>query len=369
MPKQDSDKVFFQRSLKWSVAVRLALLFVAMVAASEIARGRPLEKTLPETFAHWDAAHYLRIAEVGYSNVGEDRFLVNFFPLYPLLIWLVRFLVGNYLFSSLLISFAASVAAGFLLQKLASLDFGVPAARHSLLFYFLFPTAFFLAVPYTEALFAALALFSFYFARRRDWLASGVAGMLATATRWPGIMLFPALLLEAWMQERKNLSRAWWLLLVPLGFVSYLGLNWHVTGSPLSFVAINEEHWFHKPVLPWDSLWNAVQEYAKNPFNFDIVNEHLLRVYSSAFAAVLLVAGRKKLRPSYQLFAWGSLLMLLSVTWQIGLPRYLLSIFPLFLVLGDFGARHKQLALVLLLASFSLFVYLAHLFFKGWYAF
>lgn len=369
MHLQGPDAVFFRRSLGWALAIRFVVLFIAIIAASEIARGRPLDSTLPETFTHWDAVHYLRIAEVGYRNYGEDRFLVNFFPLYPLLIWLLQFLVGNYLAAALLISFAGSVAAGFLLSKLAALDFGAPAARYSLLFFFLSPTAYFLAVPYTEALFAALALSSFYFARKKNWAASAFSGLLATAARWPGIMLFPALVLEAWVQEGKDIRRAWWLLLVPLGFISYLAINFFVTGSPFSFVPINEEHWYHKPVAPWDSLWTAANEYAKNPFNFGTANEHMLRVYSFVFSAALLFAGRKKLRPSYQLFAWGSLLMLLSVTWQIGLPRYLLSIFPLFLVMGDFGARHRKLSAVLLLASFSLFVYLAHLFLKGWYAF
>ncbi|MFH1199975.1 MAG: hypothetical protein V1708_02820 [Candidatus Micrarchaeota archaeon] len=361
---------FLRDSLFLAVAVRLLIIVLALVAANEVACGTPFDNFLPSALSRWDGAHYLHLAEHGYSNSGEERFLINFFPLFPLLIWLLNFLVGNYLVASLVLSFAGSVVAGFVLQKLAALDFGKNSARWSLAFFFLFPTAYFLAVPYTESVFAALALSSFYFARKRDWRAAGVAGMLATAVRWHGLALVPALAVEAWQQEGfKGIKRAGWLLVVPLGLLSYLALNAQVTGSPFSFVVINEVHWFHKPILPWDSLWNSAQEYYRNPFNFDPANEHMARTLCFAFSAVLLYAGRRRLRLSYQVFAWGSLVMLYSVTFQVGLPRYLLSIFPLFLVLGGFGSRHRISAGAILLASLALLCNYGYLFLKGWYAF
>src|SRR3989442_15600924 len=44
----------------------------------------------------WDATHYQNIAQHGYQAIGEARFLLVFFPLYPLLVRLVAFLAGDY---------------------------------------------------------------------------------------------------------------------------------------------------------------------------------------------------------------------------------------------------------------------------------
>ena len=51
-----------------------------------------------------DSQHYLNIAEHGYVNTGDDRLLIVFFPLYPLLVRGVHFIVQNYLVSGLIVS-------------------------------------------------------------------------------------------------------------------------------------------------------------------------------------------------------------------------------------------------------------------------
>src|ERR1043165_5608014 len=60
----------------------------------------------------WDASQYLKIAQSGYTPAGDDRFLIVFFPLYPLLVAVVEFVVRDYLLSGFLVTAIASIAAG-----------------------------------------------------------------------------------------------------------------------------------------------------------------------------------------------------------------------------------------------------------------
>lgn len=62
-----------------------------------------------EIWKHWDAESYLKIAELGYSAVGERRFLIVYFPLYPSLVALVELLTGDSLISAFLVSLLSSV--------------------------------------------------------------------------------------------------------------------------------------------------------------------------------------------------------------------------------------------------------------------
>ena len=57
--------------------------------------------------------------------------------------------------------------------------------------------AFFLIAPYGEGLFLLLTILAFWGARRDRWWLAGLAGAAAAATRSVGILLVPALLVEA----------------------------------------------------------------------------------------------------------------------------------------------------------------------------
>jgi Gpi18-like mannosyltransferase len=65
-------------------------------------------------------------------------------------------------------------------------------------------TAYFLVLGYTESLFLALSLASFYFARKGKWLTCGSLAALGAATRVNGIVLLPALIVEAFLNKDKR---------------------------------------------------------------------------------------------------------------------------------------------------------------------
>lgn len=351
---------FLWRALFLALGVWVGLLLASYIIGIIIIgrENTPLGNILLEILNRWDAPHYLRIAEVGYRDEAEDRLLIVFFPLYPLAIRVVHFVIPSYLVSGLVVSSLATVAAGFFLQSLARLDGDDEEANRSLWYFFLFPTAYFLFLPYTEALFIALVLGSFFAARRRRWTWAGILGMLACATRMQGLALVPALAFEALWQERWRAPlRAFWLLLIPVGFVSYLAINWVVLGDPLEFVEIQRAHWSHTTIWPWESFTDALRHVRADPSGPFRTQIFEFRLAAIAFAAALLIGAARWLRPSYQIYAWVGMIFLMSVTFQISMPRYLLALFPLFLIMARLGrtdAVHHALlsASAVLMGSF-----------------
>ncbi|HEY6029003.1 MAG TPA: glycosyltransferase family 39 protein, partial [Gaiellaceae bacterium] len=158
------------------------------------------------TFEHWDAQWFMHVARDGYNPVSAA-----FFPLYPLLVHGVAWVVRSTLVAGTLLSLASAGAAAWALAEIARPLLGPRGARDAVLYLALFPTAYVFTAVYSDALFLALSAASFLAASRgRSW-AAGVAGGLAVATRLVGIALLPALVFLLWPRARREVAR-----LVPL---------------------------------------------------------------------------------------------------------------------------------------------------------
>ena len=161
----------------------------------------------PSVWANFDGVHYLSIAKRSYVQYEQA-----FFPLYP---WLIKrlslLLDNNLLLSSFLISYLSFFISLVLFFKLVELDFNKKVAKRTLLFLLMFPTSFFFISVYTESLFLALILGSFYAARKKKWWLAGILGGLASATKLTGIILLLALIIE-WMEQskKKRLIKNFW---------------------------------------------------------------------------------------------------------------------------------------------------------------
>ncbi len=332
-------RTFLLRAVVLAAAVRFALIIAGYLTAYIIIGrdGVHFDQAILETFKRWDANHYELISEHGYP-VGESyEEVIVFLPLFPYTVKVVAWVLGSWFVSALLVSAVASVAAGYFLQGIVWKDTADEAqAGRSLWYFFLFPTAYFLAMPYTEALYMALLLGSFWAARRGNWLLAGILGGFSTAARLQGIILFPALIIEAlhqggWRRPDKETA---FLFLVPAGLLFYLFLNHALHDDPLAFVDFERNNWSHQRIWPWQMIeetWLWITD----------VRPHFARAaiyeFRAAFmilTAVLLLAGARWLRPSYQFFGWATLILFLSVSYQISLPRYVLTIFPIYFVLG-----------------------------------
>lgn len=320
---------------------------------------------------HWDPGHYLRIADVGYRSSGEDALFIVFFPMFPLVVAAAGFVLRNLVVASLVVTTAASVASGLLLYKLVRLDAPERVARGAVVLLFAFPTAYALFAPYSESVFLAAVLGSVYAARTGRWWLAGLAGMAAAATRIVGLALVPALLVEAFVMQRDRGSRGAKvasIALVPLGFVAYLGINQVVHGDPLHFLGVQRDHWFQQAVPPWRPVTDAIEAMRGAELTMETFLVHPARLLAIAFALVVLAAGWRSLRATDRVFSAVTMLMVLSASWLISLPRYLLAVYPLFTTLGALG-RRRGLVWAAAAACFVLQLLLFSRFARGMWAF
>jgi hypothetical protein len=296
-------------------------------------------RTLDELFSiwnRWDGPQYLLIAQRGYAATGDQRLALVFFPLYPWLIRLLAMVVRDTVLSAFLISTVASVVAGVALARLCAIDYTRHLGRRAAWFLFIFPTSYFLHLDYSESLFLALVLTSFWSARRERWFQAGLLGAFAALTRPNGILLLPALgadmLWELWETHRFN-WRWLWAGLVPLGFSLYLGINYHVTGDALAFLKLEHSHWSDALVGPWKGVgvnFDVARDW--KPSQAAMIGTQVLFYLAVGLAGT--IAAAFLLRPSYAVWMAFNWLLFASQSWDLSGPRYTLTMFPLFILIA-----------------------------------
>jgi hypothetical protein len=315
-------------------------------------------------FQRWDSEHYLTIAARGY---GYNPSLVSFPPLFSVLTGLLgRILFGQYLLAGLIVSNVGYFLSLLLLYLLTARRWGEVAAQNTCKWLAFFPTAFFFMMPYSESLFLAFALAAFYYCEDERWLIGCFCGVLAGLTRLQGVILVLPLLVIYYKKycrftiydlrfTIKNLSssivqliKGWrwrWalvpVLLVPVGFISYQIYVYFFPPYPASNVVANLSSYFYVRVAtPFETLFWAVVR----PFQAFANGEAILNLwnFSDILGLVMVLwalwVGRKLLPAEYQLYAWATLLILLTRTGEnfslVSMLRYLVTMFPAFMVVG-----------------------------------
>lgn len=294
-----------------------------------------------EIWNHWDSLRYVRLAETGYTNLGSYRADLVGFPLYP---WLVRafsFIFQDPLVSGFIVTGLASVAAGLILYKLVGIDQRESVARNAIWFLFIFPTSYYLHINYTESLFLALTLGTFLAARKGNWKIAAALGILTCMTRLNGLVIVPALMFEAIHQysETRRWQRQWlFIALMPLGFVVHLLVNYNVAGDAFAFISIGREN-FHKALSPpWNGITGIYNAMWGDPPGSAIMNgvQELLFV---VLGFVCIIACMRMLRPSYTIWITGNWLLFTSVNFILSVPRYTLTLFPIFIIFAKLSER------------------------------
>ena len=288
-------------------------------------------------WGRWDAQHYLNIATNGYQGTE-----VAFFPLYPFLIHVLGGLIGNHLTAGLIISNLSFFIALAFLYALVRLEYGDDTVAYHAIFYMaIFPTAIFFSAVYTESLFLALTVGSVYYARHGNYVTAGIFGALASLTRVEGMLTAIPLAYEAWRgwRERRGttLTRgAIGVLLVPTGLLAYMAYLYALVGDPLYFLKV-QDNWHRHLAPPWVSIVNTISEIAKHPLaSSGSVNHMIELAFTFAFLALMVVAFRT-LRPSYSWYFAASLLVPMSTASLMSMPRFVLVIFPAFMLMALWG--------------------------------
>lgn len=168
----------------------------------------------------WDAGWYNTIVTRGYQADNA-----TFFPLYPLTlkVFMPLFSPASAFASAALIVAVITVLAIVLLMLALAKHDQVNDPFFAILLGLFFPTAFFLAAPYSEGLFIALALgFVLALKKQRIGLAFGL-GVLLGLTRVTGLALVLYPLWLAW--QAKTNQQPWrHFLIVALGPIIGAGL-------------------------------------------------------------------------------------------------------------------------------------------------
>jgi hypothetical protein len=375
------DRILLTLTLATKIAV-LAIGVVALWAAD----GRPPGLLAP--WDRWDAPHYTDIAVFGYmandpGNLtpppgyaqvfpGDLDLYIVFFPLFPWLVAAVNAVIGAPVVAAFVVSTVASFFVAPVLYRLVRADLGATVARWSAALLLVFPTAYFLHIGYTESLFLALAFGSLWLARSDRWWAAGVLGGLAALTRVNGLVLIPALGVEAWLQwrlhRRLEVAPLGALAGVAIGFAVYLGVNLAVYGDPFAFSEIQRSHWFKDLSPPWEGIAGMVDWTA----NADADTAFMLGWMELLFTGLGLVATVATilwLRPTWGVWMAGNWLLMVSTGFVMSVPRYSLVLFGIVVWAALIAERWRWAGWLIGAGSATAMAYFAWRFAAGQWAF
>ena len=376
-----SFKNIFKNIILW----RLALVLVALLAILLIPlrSGYTLQTigfswpNLAQMWANFNCRHYLSLAEHGYAYFYTQQ-LYAFFPVYPFLVRSVVSVVGCYLTSGLIVSHVSLLFAFYFLYKLIHLDFKEKTARSVLWLLLLFPTAFLFGTINAESTYLLFVVLSFYLVRQKKLLPAVLIAALASATKFSGIFLWPAFIIEFWYQNDKNLKKmlkqpsTFLLLFPPLGLFFFMRYQAIHVGNPLAFLETRPDfapRFVEKITL----LYQVFFRYLKMIFTLTPIDPMyftiLLEVFIATLFLVLVILVFKKVRSSYAIFALLSYLTPTLTGSFSSMPRFALSIFPAFIVLALLleKPKRKRVKKIYLIISIILSIISVALYTRGYF--
>ncbi|HSH40009.1 MAG TPA: mannosyltransferase family protein [Chthoniobacterales bacterium] len=322
------------------VASRLLIVGVILLSRTIFVPGQFSQGGgLLSVLTHWDGGWYLQIAEQGYTFTPGEQSSIGFFPVYPLLIWLLSALFIDPPIAAVVISNACLLGAGLLLNALVRLEYrdgAISCAAVTLLMFS--PVSFFFSSAYSESTFLLLSIGTFLAARRGNWLVACLCGGALAATRNVGVIIAVPLFVEYIRQVWKPGTGLKPLLtprillfgFIPLGLALFLLFNYIKFGDAFAYVKATAV-WGRYFVPPWRTLANAQ---GLPPFYLWLFGGTLL-------AAVLAWIGGFYLRVRTSYMVWAGLLLAVYLCGNSleAMPRYLSVLFPVFVVLGVVAVR------------------------------
>jgi len=267
-------------------------------------------------------------------------------------------ITGNLALSGILLSSVLFLAALIILYRTVIAFNYEPAVAARTAFYIAaFPVSYFSSLAQTESLFLLLTVGCFYAAKRQRWWLAGVCGALASATRFAGVFLIVPIGVMYWQNYRsmpgKSKAKFVSLLLVPAGLLAFMLYLKSITGNAFAFADI-QVAWGHNG----GAFWRPLFTYLSNPTEISVQCDFRLLNFSAASAA--LVCSSILLRKREWAFAIYTLIsILVPLSYQANLQsiaRYVMVIFPVFIVLALFGRspRVDQVIRVVFIALLSL---------------
>ena len=186
-------------------------------------------------FSNWDGQHYLLLADKGYGFVQQSQ---GFFPFFPMLIKFFGCFTRNLYLSAFMVNFVFSYLFVVIFYNYAREYCTKENALKSVMLVLAYPSAIFLTVFYSEAVFLFL-LFGFLYLYRKENYWSTVFSALMPFARAQTVFIFGALLIGLlWRILKKDKVNYVYefinLLCMITGFLLYFIFMYLTTGSPFS---------------------------------------------------------------------------------------------------------------------------------------
>lgn len=298
---------------------------------------------------------------------------MRFMPLYPLVIHLVNkvaFFIPHYWIGSF-ISLFFFIGSIIYLIKLLRFDYSNNRSGIIILSLLVFPTSFFFLSVYSESLFLFLTVASIYYARKGKWYLAALLGFLSSLTRIVGFLVIVPLLMEYVLQhKKKNIKQLLALFVVPFGTVLYSVYNYVRWNNPLLFIQAHSQLsngrsstsliFFPQTLYRYFKILSTV---SVSLWEWKIA---LLEVLSFCLATMgICILWKLKVRLSYIIYTLVSLFVPASTGTFTGLPRYIIVLFPLFVIFS--AIKNRVILISVLILSFILQIILFLYFSRGYY--
>jgi hypothetical protein len=295
------------------------------------------EPVLSSRLASWDVAHYLQLSESGYERGSHS---CAFYPFWPALIRAATALTfGSPFAAALLLTNVLSIGALWLFYEHTRKMVGEDISRDSLILLLAFPGALFFAVPYTESIFFLLAMAFFWALSSRNvsWVAATT--LLLPLTRAVGVfILFPL----AWhLYEQKRPFKHWLLVACPiLGYAGYFGLMHAWTGNPFEGFEAQKAYPYSPSISNMLDLGRFFEVFLHVRTLDGMMDSVLDRAFFVLLLALLPFVYR--LNKTWFWYALPMGLVPAMTSYFMSYRRYIMVIFPVFIVLAQLLARTKS---------------------------
>jgi hypothetical protein len=373
----------------WSLVLALFVVVTAGLSAvvSAVDTVKPSAGGTGQTWIdgwfQFDSGWYAGIAQNGYSYTPGQQSAIAFFPVYPLLVRAVTAMVGDVQLAGQLVALVSGLAAVLLVGLWAWQRLPRRAALLTIGVTLTYPYTLFLhGTMYADGLYLLLAVGAFILVDRRWYLAAGLVGALAAASRPFGIAVAVGLVVRILETLAQETGRTGWRDLVVairrvrvrhagvlvsfaglLAWMAYLGAEF---GNPLAFVETESSPGWNQGVGP--RTWFKIAYLGILHHQRWALAANLTLQALACVAVVLLV------RRVTRLFGWGYAaytlvviaIPILGTKDFMGAGRYALAAFPALAAGGDWLAeRPRWVAVLTLIAMTAAMVVLTWYFANG----
>jgi Gpi18-like mannosyltransferase len=327
-----------------------------------------------ELFTHWDGEHYRNIVNKGYTYIiNHKQNNIAFFPIYPAVVKLFVSAGIPFDIAGTILSNGTFLAALLVFYQWIDQLYNQSVARWSTAVMAWFPLSLFCSLTYTESFFLFFTISALYTFENRQYGWATLWGILATATRPPGLALIPALLLVAWLEHR-HLRAYLSALMMAGGIMAFSLFCWIRFDEPMAFLLAQSD--WHQPswidlcrdiIMPIFTINLPIYLYAMAIALITSIGI-LIRYYPGwGYAAMGLVGlpvvayftallqilmpltatwlmwhCRRQLNQVFLLYGWSALGFLLLSGTKMSIHRHIYAIAPLSLALGLLLSRYPR---------------------------